>query len=332
MFISIEGTDASGKSSLVAEIAKQLKNEYPGFRINQFHKGKPDELTRQWALNEYAVSIEKINWFDELAVADRWHWGEVTYAPLKRPETCVDEFGLLGVSGWRWVELFMASRGISQFWLYQPLDVITRRLESRGDDFVASCDLDQILNLYGQAALSALDVTKLAPNDLISDIEDLASSVILAAKRKTESVSILKDFPKYIGSTSPKVLLIGNRSEDPSKTILPFMPINNNSGEFLLSALPEALWRSVGIINAEDIYGLNLLKLIEVLGKPKIVALGRLAERELRVSGVYEDMYTVLPHPQYVKRFHWQDQKEYGEAIQSFASITPKGYEHWVLQ
>ena len=43
--------------------------------------------------------------------------------------------------------MFMASRGMAQFWLYQPLDVIQYRLRGRGDDFVSEEDLEVIIEL-----------------------------------------------------------------------------------------------------------------------------------------------------------------------------------------
>jgi hypothetical protein len=116
MFIIVEGTDASGKTTLVNEIQKQLETLFPRKSIEFYHKSKPEQMTRRWVLEDYVTSIETGDWQNRIAVADRWHWGEVTYAPLKRPESSTDGYGLLGVAGWRWVELFLRSRGVAQFW------------------------------------------------------------------------------------------------------------------------------------------------------------------------------------------------------------------------
>ena len=152
MFIVIEGADGSGKSSLIAEIKSQIQARFPERSVTEFHKGKPEEETLRWVLNEYAISIEKQDWTSRLAIADRWHWGEVTYAPIKRPHTCNDSYGLLGRSGWRWVELFLMSRGVAQFWLYQPLEVLIERINSRGDDFVNTDELARVLEYYSFGA------------------------------------------------------------------------------------------------------------------------------------------------------------------------------------
>lgn len=334
MFIAIEGADASGKSSLIAAIESEIRRRYPHEEVRLFHKGRPQEETQKWALDEYASTLEHLSWVSGLhGIADRWHWGEVTYAPLKRPHTCSDGFGLLKRCGWRWVELFMASRGMSQFWLYQPLDVITKRLGDRGDDFVAASELEKILVLYGVAANDTHTLAgKLTPDpDSLDEIPKIATRVVEKAEKVAASVAHLVPYPEYIGGPRPSVLLVGDNRNDPTQTILPFKPTGSNSGDYLLSALPESLWRSVGIINAADVNGLRAHGLVKALGNPYIIALGRNAENELRRSGFYETQYTVVPHPQYVRRFHHHDKHEYGLAIESLSATRGKEPSQWIL-
>jgi len=335
MFVIVEGADGSGKSTLTSTIAQKIAAN-TGIEPRQLHKGKPEDLTRRWVLNEYAIDVERENFSDRSVVADRWHWGEVTYAPLKRPQTCKDEYGLLGQAGWRWVELFLASRGASQFWLRQPLDVIESRIKARGDDFVRANELEKILNLYESGAEKALNLSGVVvpPAESLEALDDVASRIIDIAGDVFSKAKLLTGFPQYIGVPKPKVLLVGdkrNENKKESPTILPFMPVDSNSGEFLMTALPESLWRSVGIVNAADVYGQRLLQLHSALGCPKIVALGRLAERELRNASLYSAT-TVVPHPQYVKRFHHRDKYEYGRAIESFANETEERYSNWILR
>ena len=332
MFIAIEGTDASGKSSLCDEIARQLsETDRPPMRM---HKGRPAEESRLWALNEYAISLETMNFAASNVVSDRWHWGEVTYAPLKRPHTCVnDEFGLLGVAGWRWVELFMASRAMTQFWLYQPLEVIQKRLAGRGDDFVSVDELSVILDLYSKAAESACSVLLINPSsDSQSEIPDLARKFISVAEQKTVEVSRIAGYKQYIGKPNPKALLVGDKRNGKTYTILPFMPINSNSGEYLMTALTEETWRDVGIVNSEDVPGKKLRDLWHALGTPTIVSLGREAEKRIVESGIPSSAVRTLPHPQYVKRFHHNDKNEYGMAISRIINNTISEDDEWLLQ
>lgn len=332
MFIAIEGTDASGKTSLCEEVVRQLRERGP---VETPHKGRPAEETRRWALHEYAIDIERENFAKKNVVADRWHWGEVTYAPLKRPHTCIeDDYGLLGIPGWRWVEMFMASRGMAQFWLYQPLNVIQSRLRGRGDDFVSEEDLEVIIKLYKKAAFSVhtLESTLSPKPDSFDDIPKLARYVISVAENAAKRVSHIASFPEYIGSPKPNALLVGDDRNHKDVTILPFMPVNKNSGDYLMSALPETLWREIGIINSDDVFGDRCLDLWEALGEPIVIALGRKAAARLTMFGVPDDDVIVVPHPQYVRRFHHHDRVEYGNAIERFVHIGADKEDKWILR
>jgi thymidylate kinase len=336
MFIVIEGADGSGKSSLIAAIKSELETKHGGKPIAEFHKGKPEEETRRWVLNEYAMSIEKTDWQNRLAIADRWHWGEVTYAPIKRPHTCNDPYGLLGRAGWRWVELFLASRGVAQFWLYQPLEVLVNRINARGDDFVNTTELhDILLNYELGAAATARLADKITPDpDNIDCLPEIARLMIAKAETIAEKTRGLAEFPEYIGVHNPAALLVGDQRNVTEKygneTCLPFMPVNSNSGEFLLNNLPSHFWKSFGIVNANEFYGSRLLNLWETLHQPKIIALGRMAEKGLLKSGIKQENIVVFPHPQYVKRFHHHDGRRYGDAI--CEATQGKVDSRWILR
>jgi len=339
MFIIIEGTDASGKTSLIAEIEQQLHDKYPDSFVVKFHKGRPEEQTRRWVLNDYVTSIETQNWHRLVALSDRWHWGEVTYAPKYRPDTNKDGYGLLGRAGWRWVELFLMSRGVAQFWLYQPADVIEARLKSRGDEFVQVEDLKDILAQYIIASNSSVLADILKPSsESLADVPKLAEYVIDTALRVEAEASHLELFPYYIGNPKPKVLLVGDTRNITKKygeeTKLPFMPVDGNSAEYLLSSLPDDLWREVGIININDPDVKNSFNALwTLLGFPKLICLGRLAEKTLASIPVAEEYYTVLPHPQYVRRFFNKTKEEYGQAIARVANGETKGKEEtWTLR
>ena len=321
MLVIVEGTDASGKTTLVTEIQKQLKDTLKDREIEFFHKSKPEEMTRRWVLNDYVVSIENSDWTQRTGVADRWHWGEVTYAPIKRPESNTDGYGLLGVAGWRWVELFLASRGVSQVWLYQPLEVIKKRLAVRGDDYVSVDELDQILAQYRKAgSQTATDFSIIEPDPSSLDkVPELAKKIIDDSYYNMIKTKKLKQFPWYIGQSEPQVLLVGDTQNVKDKygreTILPFMPVDGNSGEFLLSSLVNKFWKTVGIINVNDPHVTEVEELWNVLHRPRIIALGRLAEKGLKAHGFREEQYVVLPHPQHVRRFFNSRKLDYGHEI-----------------
>jgi gluconate kinase len=338
MFIVIEGTDASGKSTLVSEVQKQLAVKFPKKEIEFYHKSKPEEMSRRWVLYDYVTSIEKADWSQRIAVADRWHWGEITYASIKRPETGTgDGYGLLGVAGWRWTELFLQSRGVAQFWLYQPLDVITRRLNARGDDYIKASELEQILGLYEVAAANSAGLAgRLTPSpDSLDAISHLASHVISRAEAFQEDTQELVKFPEYIGQRFPRVLLVGDTRNITKKygeeTILPFMPVDGNSGEFLLTALESDKWKTMGIVNINDMSSERFEDLWCTLRRPPIVALGRLAEKGLIYANIPSYLYSVTSHPQHVRRFLNAQKEEYGKAITRLTQ-TKDREDKWILR
>lgn len=337
MFIVIEGTDASGKTSLIEAVEREVEERFHGVPTRVFHKGRPEELTRRWVLYDYVNSIETVNWFRGIGISDRWHWGEITYAPKYRPDTNKDGYGLLGKAGWRWVELYLMSRGVAQFWLYQPLEVIQKRINSRGDEFVKAEDLEDILKQYEQAYSVSNIINKIEPPaDSLDMINEIAKYIVDTAEQVELMAAKLEIFPYYIGSPNPKVLLVGdtrsilkNRGEE---TKLPFMPVDGNSADYLLSALPEELWRHVGIININDPdVRDSFTALWQQLGFPRIVVLGRLAEKTLVNLSIHEDYYSVLPHPQYVRRFFNKEKEEYGDAILRIAKSRDKD-DQWIMR
>ena len=219
MFIVLEGTDASGKTSLTEAVKAELETRFSGKNIEVFHKGKPLELTRRWVFQDYVLLLEHANTFELVCLSDRWHWGEITYAPKFRPDTNKDGYGLLGQGGWRWVELFMASRGIAQFWLYQPLEVIQQRLELRGDDFVDTSDLAEILSQYHIARRASIGTAMLTPKpDSLDVLPELAKMIVDAAQEVADTAAPLQFFPTYIGVPKPKAM---GEIELMSTTVLP---------------------------------------------------------------------------------------------------------------
>lgn len=336
MFIAIEGCDGSGKSSLVDAIETEIRRQRPDIEsVTRYHKGRPPEETRRCLLTEYVISLESDDLHSGFHLADRWHWGERTYAPIKRPHTNKDGYGLLGVAGWRWVELFMQSRGMAQFLLYQRLDTIKSRVTERGDDFIDVNELEAIYTAYKETARVAILAETIMPGDAaINKLQGFAAHIIDVASAVSKRAAHLRAFPRYIGAVKPKVLLIGDQrnvtEEYGDETILPFMPVNGNSGDYLLSALPDDVWRDVGIVNGQEIEPSTLAELHLALGRPPIVALGRNAESAILKTTIHVDDYTVLPHPQFVRRFHNAEKESYGMAILDIAN--GKKVDRWELK
>lgn len=335
MFIIIEGTDGAGKSSLIQALEDELNASYGKPYLKKFHKSKPEESTRRWVLNDYVISIEDADWSDTHVIADRWHWGEVTYAPLKRPDTNKDGYGLLSKAGWRWVELFLASRGAMQIHLKQPLEILEARLKVRGDDYIELNELAEIKEAYNLASMLTIGITHVQPDpDDFSKLPELARQLLASAVERAQSVEFLTDYKDYIGSPRPRLLLVGDRHNATKRygneTRLAFMPVDGNSGEYLLNHLPTEQWKDIGMINANDTSH-DIAELWVALGQPPVVALGRLAEHGLRNKhGFHDNEYYTVPHPQFVRRFANKHGDEYGQAIMDLA--TGKVDDKWILR
>lgn len=318
MFIAIEGADGAGKSSLIAEIKTQLLGKQPSLQIVDHHKGRPPEETRECLLYEYAASLENTDLYESAHVADRWHWGERTYAPTKRPHTNTDGYGLLGKSGWRWVELFMQSRGMAQFMLFQKLDVIRERVAARGDDYIKMSELEAIYNAYIETSQVAILSETIMPGETsFESLPGFARHIIDVANAAAERVEWLRAYPSYIGSSRPQILLVGDDYNDSSEFAnihnLPFIPTPGSYSEFLFEAFPEDLWKHVGIISTRWIGSDELVNLHAKLGRPTIVALGAGAERFILKTTVHVDDYVTIRHPRAVMG---DDRSEYGLQIQ----------------
>jgi hypothetical protein len=318
MFIAIEGSDGAGKSSLIDAIKTELLAKQPDLQIVDHHKGRPPEETRECLLHEYATSLENTDLYTSTHVADRWHWGERTYAPIKRAHTNTDGYGLLGKSGWRWVELFMQSRGMAQFLLFQKLDVIRERVAARGDDYIDLSELEAIYNAYVDTSQVAILAETIMPGKTsFESLPQFARHIIDVARAAGERSEFLRAYPNYIGSVRPQILLIGDDSSDTdsfaSTSSLPFMPTPGSYSEFLFEAFPEDLWKNVGIISTRWIEPDVLADLHKKLGNPTIVALGAGAERFILKTTIHVDDYVTIRHPRDAKD---DDRSEYGLQIQ----------------
>lgn len=305
MFIAIEGSDGAGKSSLIEAIKIELLKQQPDLQITSHHKSKPPIEARECLLEEYVTSLENIDLYTSTHVADRWHWGERTYAPIKRPHTNTDGYGLLGKSGWRWVELFMQSRGMAQFLLFQKLDVIRERVAKRGDDYIDLSELEAIYNAYVETSKVAILAETIMPGTTgIESLYYFARHIIDVATATAERAKFLQAYPNYIGSIRPQLLIVGNdRSEHDlfaSETNLPFVPTSGSDGEFILESLPEDLWKHVGMITTNHMTPDELSNLHKHLGRPMIAALGAKAERFILKTTIYVNDYATMRDPQYV--------------------------------
>lgn len=315
-FIAVEGMDGAGKSTLADALEAEVLRREPSATVIRLHRSRPVPPTRRQVLDDYVLSLEREEPRDagHWRIADRWHCGEAVYAGVKRPETDSNGFGLLGRSGWRWTEMFLRSRGAHLVWIKVSLELARRRIGVRGDDYVLDHELEALHAGYQRVMLDSVVTTSLVRGDEL-DTRRLAEDLVNFTTSVDRRSAHLRPFPEYVGSPGPRVLLVGDELNlnqlEASETALPFMPVNGNSGTWLLDALPEGFWPLVGLVNGNH-PGLDLAALHEALGRPSVVALGRNAGSACDAAGVRA---ATVPHPQWARRFKHGDQAGYGRSI-----------------
>jgi len=296
MFIIIEGADKTGKTTLANAIVKKFGSKY-------VHFGKPTKYpATEYA--EYALST------NGNVVLDRFYLGELVYGPLLR--------GKCGITPLEFVTLERILRLKQAIFIQTTTDVVlaNKRL-------AVSTQHEAVNDLQNEKAVSGFsllqDKSKL--QHVIkydgSTKENLANVLRQLSKLKDEVEKNQKTIQKIctgIGTpVGPKIVFVG---EAVNKRVtwlnLPFD--KGVSSQFLfdsfqLAGVPE---NKVYICNADKLTSTE----VDFLTREKtvFVALGKKAEAKLKHLDV--PCYTA-PHPQFVKRFQWNDKDKYVAHFQS---------------
>jgi ribose 1,5-bisphosphokinase PhnN len=306
MFIALEGVDGSGKSTVAEKLRAALEER--GYSVDMLHRGVPERNV----LDEYQLDVEDYRpGANRAIVADRWHWGDIVYGELYRGRS------YLQTAGFRFVELFLRSRGAITVLVENTEDVIKNRLLERGEDYLKLDDIGHVITRYREVMAES------TTGFHTTDDPDVAE-ILRYAEFWSTSAQDLAPFPTYIGSRTPRVLLVGEKRsnpDSPSMSAFRPSPTMGGSGAFLLETLPDEVWRSAGICNALE--EPDLPGLIETLAGPPVIALGREASKALDAHGID---HGAVPHPAYIKRFHNGEQLNYGQLITRIIRTGDKEY------
>lgn len=315
MLILLEGVDCAGKTTLAGRLASRLRAVDPTVPVRYHHRGVPDDHP----LVEY---VEPLLMYrpdvGQHVVCDRWHVGESVYPTLVDRPTAQTE------SVRAYVELFLRSRGA----LLVHCDVDDERAVAcgvaRGDDETDLARVPRAAREFrryvaGRTLLPTLSVDVSDPDR--SDYDDLVDEVLGYAAREASAASRLGDVVTYVGPTRPSLLLVGDRRGTPRHTLSEFglwpafAPFPSTSGSYLIDTLTlEELrvpthgvqLRDVGLINACDVDDVRAAW--ELLGRPRVVALGNNAQRAL---ARLEVPYRAAFHPQHQRRFFHHQRRTY---------------------
>lgn len=300
MIIIVEGCDGAGKSTFVDQLATQVYKKMPAERVRIEHKGP---MTTD-AINEYEGPLE--DYYpggSDTVLCDRWHIGEFIYGPMLRGECKVSNAERLHI------EKFLAARGAVLVLMAAPTDMLIDRVGARGDELVATTQLREIASAYHREIYrTAIPTFMIWPDYEESEVH----AILHHAIRQETYATRTSQFGTYVGPPSPSYLILGERrgpGRDQYDGRGAFTPVSATSGRYLLDHLPMDVADTCGIANAceEDIGSLW-----EILGQPLIVALGNEAAA---MCAQAELPHGIVPHPQFVRRFHHARGAEYGDVI-----------------
>lgn len=317
MLIVIEGPDCTAKSTLAERIVEVIKRAEPDADVTLFHRGPPSAHP----LDEYvAPLLDYRPGTGRHVVCDRWHVGETIYPALYGRWTDMTEDVKL------YVELFLRSRGALVVLCHAPDEFIVECGIARGESEHTVAALvaasRQFVRYFGQTTLPTVPVNALddildAPDDDLS----IAEKIVALANDEDWFTEHLNPFTTYVGPPRPLLLLLGDR-RGPASTELThygqwpaFVPRGSTSGSWLFTTLQARLLTvpadgvllgNVGLANACDVD--DPRELWVALDRPEVVALGVNAHRALRSARV---PYRRVPHPQYYRRFHHHQRREY---------------------
>lgn len=291
MWIILEGPDGAGKSSLASRLFEQVANHGP---TTLLHRGPPNEHP----LLEYELALETYEpGAGHHVIADRWHLGELIYGPIYRGES------LLEGPGATHVELLRHARGAITVVLLPSLDILKRRVEDRGDDYIDLRDLDKIRDEYRTLTLTKQVDVVIGRSPQQEDLQ-----LIIGQARLYERLARkMTRFSSYVGPPFPNTLYLGEkRGGRQTAHRSAFVPYRGTSGHFLLEALNANGAGNYALANAleEDVEAL-----LETVRPKRVVTLGRVAQDRLQSYGI---PCASAPHPQYVRRFHHKMKEEYG--------------------
>lgn len=307
MIIVIEGTDGAGKTTLAENLVAKMWTL--GVETEVIHAGPPESGLS--VFEQYALPLlerrEKITRRNYLLILDRWHLGELIYGPILRGKCALEP------EQFTYLELLLESLGAVKIVVNTTDSAIRSRVGiHRGDPVTAEQAID-IKELFLSLALNYPTWQVLAPET--HETNEMVTELLKWAAQANIVPRVLSQFPGYVGSAIPNLLLVG---DEPSgwqvgDQIRPafFPDVKGSSSNYLLrSLLAHVNTLNVGLCNAND--GTEVKYLWRLLDRPMVVALGKNASTTLHRLNID---HTVVPHPQWVRRFHHRSHVAYGRAI-----------------
>lgn len=317
MLMILEGPDGSGKSTLARELQALAPYEI-------VHCGPPKTDN---PFVEYVELLHSLEGRD--VILDRSFYGEWVYAPVYRQRQA-PRFAQL-----YYLELEAAKQGAAVVWCMANKEVLTSRFKQRGKD-------QSTFDRLGQARLEAvLEAYKnlmaecgLDSFNYDSGTQRAVDAAVELSQLKTKELAT-STLRYGVGSTRPRLMIVGDRysgyqnmprPHDPRWQEPPFShrrPFDRGgASHYLFDALrklrlpPNQVYVTNSIkdeLNPEESSALLARQWFQ-LGSPRVLALGKHAGRRCH-AWLGSAKITVVPHPQYWRRFKHHSMEDYCEQL-----------------
>ena len=292
MIVILEGPDGSGKTTLAKELQER-------FGLRYHHEGPPPANIPP--LYHYARVLEDYRGSD--VVIDRFALGERIYGPIIRGKDG------LGPEGWKLIRRQIAAAGAIEVLCLPDYLTVRENWSKR-----SATELLKKTELFNQSYRAYSDFVLDDRNYFVYNYTDTTSHLTLMNMLEQIRQNVPPTLPAgYVGDPYARFLFVGERGSNPEAYVdLPFFATVGSSA-FLNTALLAAgyLENEVAMVNAYSVTGTEPNKLLKF---PKTIALGNVAALVCQAQGIE---HTLIPHPQYWKRFRSQVPHEYIDKLRS---------------
>lgn len=259
MWIIVEGVDGSGKTSLCGIIAEQVPT------AARTHLSAPKSPSS--ALSE-CVDDEPFSSYTpggQSLISDRHHWGCPVYGPILRPDADEDGYGEIGKAGFRYAELYIASRGGATVFVDVSAETAQGRIRARGDDNHDPSMLvritPELIDRYHWLMPDAPTLGMHVVEPCMDDLPARAQDIINIAAMREAYAKPLAEWPDYVGITHPKTLIVCEPTKEARLEIL--------------AGLDDDGWADAGFCSSQRAHR-SLHQLAGALDYPQVIGVGTL--------------------------------------------------------
>lgn len=163
MLIQVIGCDASGKSTFIEALSKELN--YPVLKGSSFQQSQcsQDELYEKF---DKLMDLEN-------TILDRSFYCNLVYAPLYK------DYAMISDEQFEKLESKIEGKSLT-IYLYADVETLTERLNKRGDDYVKAERIPEILKGYADVLVkSKLNFAHFDTNDIgVAEMVELTKRII----------------------------------------------------------------------------------------------------------------------------------------------------------